>query len=265
MSQEPAVPETKTLPTGEPAAAPAPGNSSESRTSNKIIPIPAIFCIGDSLTAYGNDVAVRGWMAQLADRVRMRADVINRGSAGFNTRMALDYFSAPEAYALVVEAVRAGRCHFVTLCFGGNDAAPPEVNAWQAVPLDEYGRNMLRLIDMVCGWGVPEERILVMAPPPVRPGQNSKRHADVTDRYAVRCQEVCATRKVRYMDVRDILSETSGSEGSRDFWVDGLHLNGEGNDLFYEAVERAVGDLLTKEALPYSHAHWSVYRAGKME
>ena len=48
---------------------------------------PRIALYGDSLTQFSFDV--RGWGAMMAHSYQRRADIINRGFSGYNTRWAL--------------------------------------------------------------------------------------------------------------------------------------------------------------------------------
>lgn len=49
---------------------------------------PVILTFGDSITQYGNNPELKGWTAGVAHWFERRADVINRGLSGYNTRWA---------------------------------------------------------------------------------------------------------------------------------------------------------------------------------
>ncbi|CAD7926831.1 unnamed protein product, partial [Amoebophrya sp. A120] len=51
---------------------------------------PKIFLYGDSLTQYGSS-EVGGWAARLQGLYSRRADVVNRGLSGWNSRWAREY------------------------------------------------------------------------------------------------------------------------------------------------------------------------------
>lgn len=59
-----------------------------------------IVCIGDSITqqGFGNS----GWVAGLADTYQRRADIVDRGFSGYNTRNILHLFP------FVLDSVRGG-------------------------------------------------------------------------------------------------------------------------------------------------------------
>lgn len=84
---------------------------------------PQFVTFGDSITQRG---FAPGWTGALADAYQRRADVVNRGYSGYNTRWALQLldrvFPPPEPAA----AAAAPPPRLVTIFFGANDAALPE-------------------------------------------------------------------------------------------------------------------------------------------
>lgn len=77
---------------------------------------PAFVCFGDSITQRG---FAPGWTGMLADAYQRKADVINRGYSGYNTRWALQLL--PRVFP-----AGAPPPELVTLFFGANDAALPD-------------------------------------------------------------------------------------------------------------------------------------------
>ena len=115
---------------------------------------PVAVLLGDSQTQLGWEGG--GWVQLLADQfVRCRCsyclpvllplmchvrrvDLLNRGLSGYNSRMllpALPHLASPELL---------GRASMITLMLGSNDASLPDTNPEQAVPLEEFGDNLLR-------------------------------------------------------------------------------------------------------------------------
>ncbi|GLC36212.1 hypothetical protein PLESTB_001368000 [Pleodorina starrii] len=132
---------------------------------------PRIILFGDSLTERGFD-GPDGWAAALAACYKRRADVINRGLSGYNTRWALQtlpYVFGPTLTPGVPAApAAAGKVLFATVFFGANDAARLEAHgnsSRQHVPLDEYRSNLEEIVSYVKATGV--ERVLIITPPPV--------------------------------------------------------------------------------------------------
>lgn len=104
---------------------------------------PVILLFGDSLTqlGFGENGGV-GWASLVASAYIRRADVLNRGFSGYNTRHSLD----------VLERVLGGTAPqtteqsvlFGTVFLGANDAALP--GEPQHVPIDEYAENLAKIV-----------------------------------------------------------------------------------------------------------------------
>ncbi len=91
---------------------------------------PRVILFGDSLTEQA--FSPHGtWGALLADALRRRADVINRGFSGYTSRdfrELLPSIVTPDGMSGAVAA---------TVFLGTNDAKDPEIARWW-VPVDEY-------------------------------------------------------------------------------------------------------------------------------
>ena len=116
---------------------------------------PVILAFGDSITEHAWDVSIEGWLAKLGDLYIRRADVLNRGFSGYNTRWGVDIVDS-----VVVKAAP----DFVILFFGANDAV--EVGIVQHVPLDEYIDNLHIIIQRIRK-SIPNIDILLITPPPI--------------------------------------------------------------------------------------------------
>ena len=71
-----------------------------------------------------------------------RADVLNRGFSGYNTKWALS--ALPHVIGSWDGAVHSP--DLVTIFFGTNDASLPDLNARQHVPVAEYQANLLQMV-----------------------------------------------------------------------------------------------------------------------
>jgi hypothetical protein len=80
---------------------------------------PQFVLFGDSITQRGWED--RGWAAGLADAYGRKADVINRGYSGYNSRWALHLLDR------VFPAAPAPPPELATVMLGANDAALPEL------------------------------------------------------------------------------------------------------------------------------------------
>jgi hypothetical protein len=85
---------------------------------------PKILLLGDSLTQISFD----GWGGGLAHRYQRRADVLNRGMSGYNTRWYLQYGKDSEVWK------EPGNVALATIWFGANDASLATENPHHHVP-----------------------------------------------------------------------------------------------------------------------------------
>merc|ERR1719356_1450790 len=62
-----------------------------------------------------------------------------------------------------------GRAKVVVLMLGSNDASFPETNPEQAVSVEEFGENLLKIVAFLLSQGVKKEALVLVSPPPVLP------------------------------------------------------------------------------------------------
>ncbi|TNJ27855.1 Isoamyl-acetate hydrolyzing esterase-like protein [Giardia muris] len=222
-----------------------------------LLPPPRIVCIGDSLSQYGWSVAEGGFAGLLAEAYSPRADVIGRGMSGFTSRMLLHYLqNGPIGEVLDCSRGRT-RILYVTLCIGANDASIGPVNPAQYVPIEEYRENLRGIVGAITRFGIPNNRIIVIPPPPIDPNgtpflTKAGKTTELTEQYARACLEEAEALGTRVTDIR--LFRTA-----EDIWVDGLHLNKMGNFLMYRSIMSACGAELCPEMVPYPWPHWTDY------
>lgn len=206
---------------------------------------PKILLFGDSLT----QTSFEGWGAVLADRYQRRADVLNRGLSGYNTRWALRY---AQDYGVWEEP---GKVALVTLFFGANDAALVDRDPSKYVPVAEYKANLLKLIDLT-RQSYPAAKILLLAPPPVHEGQRlafqkrrygdkatgvPERTSENTENYAVACMEAANEKNVPCLDLfHEMLKDGGGEEGIGKYLSDGLHFGPRGHHYVLDQVLAAI-------------------------
>lgn len=85
---------------------------------------PKILLLGDSLT----QTSFEGWGSGLAQRYQRRADVLNRGMSGYNTRWFLEYAKDNGIWE------ELGVVRLITIWFGANDASLEKHNPHHFVP-----------------------------------------------------------------------------------------------------------------------------------
>jgi len=143
------------------SSADIPASASTSSSSSPVVTWPRVLLFGDSLTQYGFGLE-GGWAAMLADRLQRKADVVNRGFSGYNTRWCrsiMDQVFAKEAPSELA-------C--VIILLGSNDASLPDCFPKTHVPVEEYESNLSSMIDdLVFKFGIAKSKLILVTPPPV--------------------------------------------------------------------------------------------------
>ena len=196
--------------------------------------VPQIILLGDSLTQLGYE----GWAATLANVYQRRADIINRGCSGYNTKNYLDYIPLPSTTTNVC---------LVIIFFGANDAALLEESPRQHVPLDEYSQNLKTLIQRV-NETYNKPRILLINPPPLchekRLLYQKQRYGDLatgrlerTTENTARYADACLQLNVPCLDLfHNMLQVSNYSE----YLNDGLHFSDKGHVFVGQQVLDAI-------------------------
>ena len=193
--------------------------------------------VGDSITQ--QSFMPGGWGAEVANWYARRADVINRGFSGYNTRWVRFHKDT-----IAASIPQGGPLLWATLFLGANDAAGNH----QHVPLPEYRANLVAL-----GWWLQEDvgvrRVVVMGPPPMDPEhhiqsrglkpEEETRTDAAHAAYAAAAREAAAELQVPFIDVRAGVLESLG-ERWREGLRDGLHLSAEGNAVVFRMLQAAV-------------------------
>lgn len=99
----------------------------------------AIVLFGDSITQQGFALD-GGWASRLANDYIRRADVINRGFSGYNTRMCLEV--VPRVFGESDTSIL-----YCTVLLGANDAALP--GELQHVPIEDYHQNLAKIVTSI--------------------------------------------------------------------------------------------------------------------
>mmetsp|Transcript_9975 Transcript_9975/g.25806 ORF Transcript_9975/g.25806 Transcript_9975/m.25806 type:complete len:295 (-) Transcript_9975:106-990(-) len=211
--------------------------------------LPSRFILfGDSITQ--QSFSVGGWGARLQDRYQRRADVINRGFGGYNTRWALKLLAGQQ--------LRDGpgdHTALVTIFFGANDASLPQHNLRQHVPKHEYVDNLRRIVGHLrrhC----PAAALLLITPPPVCHEQRLafqrqryptaatgilERTHENAGAYARAVVELAEELHLPCVDLWQGMQSAAPGEGWHAYLSDGLHLSAEGNakvaELILEKIE----------------------------
>ncbi|KAJ2799096.1 isoamyl acetate-hydrolyzing esterase [Coemansia guatemalensis] len=149
-----------------------------------------LLAFGDSITQFGSNPRINGFVGELASYYSRRMDVLNRGISGYNTRQALAVVDQvfpktvlPRKHitSKILEPLGRwphrddtfpGTAKGPRLClifFGANDASLPF--ARQHIPLDEFSDNLRQMVtslhDPSSVYYSPDTHILLITPPPV--------------------------------------------------------------------------------------------------
>ncbi|KAG2188643.1 hypothetical protein INT44_001398 [Umbelopsis vinacea] len=221
-----------------------------------------IVLFGDSITQGSFETKYTGWGASLADAYQRRADVLNRGFSGYNTKWAMPIFRQllPEK----PDETQRAKIRLMTVFFGANDAS----ESWtdQHVPMDVYADNLATIVEGIQKYSA-DTRIIVITPPPVNEVQWKKRCEDgggVLDRsndlakaYAEAAKDVARKHNVPYVDlwteimklvndsgsaddIADLASEKQHNRDLSEFLYDGLHLDALGCQVLFAALMQTI-------------------------
>ena len=128
-----------------------------------------------SLVLYVHSLCYRG--GGIANTYQRRADILNRGMSGYNTRWYLRYAQDNGIW----EEEDNDNVVLITIFFGANDASLEKENPHAHVPLDEYKQNIQTMIAK-CSTHYPKAKVICMTPPPVHHEQRlifqKQRYAD---------------------------------------------------------------------------------------
>ena len=193
-----------------------------------------------------------GWAALLARDYQWgwRADVANRGYAGYNTRWYLERALPP-----ILASVRGRPVAAVTLMLGSNDMVrPPDP---QCVPLEQYASNLRALVEAVRS-ALPDTPILLITPPPCDGDKwkqwclrtsggtydGNGRSVEAIAPYAAEMKAIgAALGESQRVHVLDLHAAVLATDGWAAMMYDGLHFTAEGNALVYGHVSKALADL----------------------
>ncbi|KAL3919939.1 MAG: hypothetical protein SGILL_003500, partial [Bacillariaceae sp.] len=226
---------------------------------------------------YGEGNVGLGWVGLLSASYQRRADVLNRGFSGYNTRHALEL--VPKLFARA-QSDDASMPLFCTLFFGANDSALPGER--QHIPRDEFADNLTRIITSIREVSHTKDNndfpIIIMTPPPVD-SETWKRELGLYDyhdrtpentiEYVNAAKTVAKELECPCLDTWELL-DGNDIEKYKDFLSDGLHLSENGNRKVHEglmallekefphlAPSRFIDGEYTKEGVQVEEALWS--------
>lgn len=201
-----------------------------------------IVLFGDSLTqfAQGPPRSMRGggpgWGDRLVEYYARRADVVNRGCFGYNTRDALEVGLIPDS---------GGELLFATVLLGSNDACSVEFERdGKHVDVVEYARNLHELLARARKL---TPRVLVFTPPAMDLAKYTdfrlhtvKKPVDRSNElvmpYVNACLKVC---RAIGLDCVNLYEHTAGRVEACT-GPDGLHFSEFGDELMFQLLRQHV-------------------------
>ena len=197
----------------------------------KPLVFPKFILYGDSITEFS--FSQKGqWGALLADELRRKCDVLNRGFGGYNSRWNLimlpRIFTTDDARNIVG----------VTVFLGANDANPP--GSITHVPLDEYRVNIKKITEQLLSVGITKEKIILIGPPPVDNSKFPSRHNDRVTLYSEAVGQVAGESGVHFIELYNSMMKDGNWKR---YLVDGLHFSPDGATFLFARLWRVVGNL----------------------
>jgi hypothetical protein len=181
-----------------------------------------------------------------------RADIINRGFSGYNSKFLLQVPQEILFSGITID--RDGippKCCLTIIWLGANDAGLPGLADHHYVSVEDYKANLHKLIDRVQGQ-TKCPRIMLMTPPPVHHEQRliyqKQRYGDKatgvlertlenTGKYATACLLVAEERELACCDVYNLMQQETD-------WAallhDGLHFSQAGHAWLGPTVVHAI-------------------------
>lgn len=230
---------------------------------------PYFLLLGDSMCQ--NSFAENGWGARLAAHYCRKADIVNRGFGGYNTRWILRLL---KELNLLSTLPRKDRCLAVFIWIV-NDTVLASSGDRRFVPLDEFSRNMSEILQILIDFFERSDLTIVLITPP--PIVESKRLAYQRDKFKDKATGVCERSttnnglyakalaqvvanfqdraKTALLDARAVFL---AQENWEDLLEDGLHLSPLGDAVIFKALLQTIEEKcpqVSYSALP-NHMRW---------
>ena len=227
---------------------------------------PSILLFGDSITqfSHGEGPVKYGWGSLLSAAYQRRADVLNRGFSGYNTRHALDI--VPKVFGAST-GVYQSKLLFVTLFFGANDACIPGER--QHVPVQEYGENLTRIVQDIRRIAKEQSSsdidfpIIIMTPPPIDQDawkkylnlfDHNDRRNDLAREYGMEAKRVAKLLNCPVLDTWELLGGDNLTRFGQHL-CDGLHLGESGNELVFDGLMKLLKNLWMENTKGEEYLH----------
>lgn len=207
-----------------------------------------IVIFGDSLTQRGSQQ--NGWVNLLSNSMIRKCDVINRGLSGYNTRWALQIL--PEVLKDSVFSNQFRDVLFFVIFLGANDAevvGSTMDGLKQGVHIDEYEKNIFKIIETLQQAGLPKEKIVVFSPPACNEDVwTNTRKNSLVKIYAQRACELAQELGLICVNLHEIFMKDNDWKSLLN---DGLHLSERGNFLVFELMNNLAENYWTGSSMAF--------------
>ncbi|KIK59855.1 hypothetical protein GYMLUDRAFT_44325, partial [Collybiopsis luxurians FD-317 M1] len=218
---------------------------------------------------------MNGFGAQLAHVYARKMDIVNRGFSGYNTEWGIPVFK--QVFATREQQKHLPTVRLLLIWFGANDACL--IHSPQHVPLAKFASNLKYLVNLVQSdrseYYSPNTCIVLATPPPVNTYQREAdlgsrnpplqldRDFETTRRYAEAVRDVAREEGVGLVDIWTKAWDAAGHDERTlsNYLYDGLHLNGAGYQLMYDAVLETIAKTypeLHPDNLEMVFPHWTM-------
>ena len=159
----------------------------------------------------------------------------------------------------------------VTILLGSNDSVPASSVTGQHVPVDEYRKNLVAMLNHLTSKGIDKDKIILITPPHMhqtifkawsfeqnRPIIPETWEKDLI-KYVDACRSVAKEMNISLLDLYKIFMAVK--DNNEKLFNDGLHLSRDGGQLLYdnllplitERVVRITGKPLTDQSMQYPY------------
>lgn len=224
-----------------------------------------LLLIGDSITEMAVDPSIFGWSAFLQTQYMRRLDLVNKGLSGYTTR----WYKVLIEPTMLAISTEKDYVELTILMLGSNDCVDPKVEpkSNQAVPVDEYSRNLESIVKSI---KKRSTRIILATAPPTDEKLWPSRPFERVNEYRRAGLKLGKNLSIPVLDTWPLFlgEECKHDQKALDhFLSDGLHFTSAGNRIFGRKLFEFIVETwpeLQPESLKMIPRHWSTVENDKL-